>query len=530
MRVLPWLLSALLLFVGAGVTWAESPFLRGDTNADGSVNIADAVTELSYLFGGAPLSCADAADANDDGQLDLADVVFLLSYTVGGGSQPLPPPGGGSCGQDPTPDGLGCAAHAACGPSAPLEFLFPMDGQAIDYEGSYIFGVTGVAGAQSYRFTMSQGGGVLYSATEVGPGFALWRGHPSRVAFSPYVPVAVQAEVQVGGSWFVGETIEITLVPRRQTVKVLELRFFPLDGSGNLDASETDFPESLVGIRNRVNTISAGTVLGLENGTRYVNDPLGQPYLDYQIVASLEFLIPVPRSTVFAPPGGGVFANHFEILEQLVDIQHWVEVEGVRDVWIWMYHTAEVVPIESNMAMGTVSQAHFNHGTYGDISNSYQQNDLPVLAHTYAVYDFNYSRWIDEALHNYGHQRERLMSFANSALFGEFVNPHSNHTGVINHCGNVHFPPNSPGFDYQYTEATAVLSDCGDWRPGGGGAVESVDCSHWGCTHRGFLEWWFRRFPGSGNTLSLGGVRLRNWNEFVWDFDAAVVDGRRLTE
>jgi hypothetical protein len=26
------------------------------------------------------------------------------------------------------------------------------------------------------------------------------------------------------------------------------------------------------------------------------------------------------------------------------------------------------------------------------------------------------------------------------------------------------------------------------------------------------------------------GVRLRNWNEFLADFDKAILDGRRLTE
>ena len=46
----------------------------------------------------------DAADANDDGSIDIADAIYLLSYLFGGGDQPPPPfPDPGI---DPTPDTL----------------------------------------------------------------------------------------------------------------------------------------------------------------------------------------------------------------------------------------------------------------------------------------------------------------------------------------------------------------------------------------------------------------------------------------
>ncbi|MEM7262965.1 MAG: FG-GAP-like repeat-containing protein [Planctomycetota bacterium] len=76
--------------------FAEEPidpdFLRGDVNADGGVNIADAVSILSGLFGtpGAIL-CAAAADSNDDGGQDIGDAVYVLSYTFSGGAAPPAP-------------------------------------------------------------------------------------------------------------------------------------------------------------------------------------------------------------------------------------------------------------------------------------------------------------------------------------------------------------------------------------------------------------------------------------------------------
>ena len=85
-----------------------------------------------------------------------------------------------------------------------------------------------------------------------------------------------------------------------------------------------------------------------------------------------------------------------------LDVCHYVDVLGVKEVWVWMYHTGSIGPIESNMAMGRMSQAYWNHGTYGDVSNSYQQNDLPVCNRTYTVYDYNYGRDIGESLEDHG--------------------------------------------------------------------------------------------------------------------------------
>ena len=83
-------------------------FDRGDANLDGTLNIADPVATLGFLFsGGAPLECEDAGDANDDGQLNIADAVYTLNYLFTGNSAPPPPPFG-VLGDDPTTDPLGC--------------------------------------------------------------------------------------------------------------------------------------------------------------------------------------------------------------------------------------------------------------------------------------------------------------------------------------------------------------------------------------------------------------------------------------
>lgn len=89
-------------------TPTESPFIRGDFDENGSVNIVDALRLLGSLFGSIPPQpCTDLADVNDDGAVEITDAVELLTYLfVAGSSSPAAPfP---SCGLDLTADGLTC--------------------------------------------------------------------------------------------------------------------------------------------------------------------------------------------------------------------------------------------------------------------------------------------------------------------------------------------------------------------------------------------------------------------------------------
>jgi hypothetical protein len=90
-------------------------FRRGDANADGQTNIADAIFVLSYLFGAGKVpTCMDAADANDDETINVADAVRLLAFLFGGAAD-LPVPLG-TCGGDPLGrnGALGCESFEPC--------------------------------------------------------------------------------------------------------------------------------------------------------------------------------------------------------------------------------------------------------------------------------------------------------------------------------------------------------------------------------------------------------------------------------
>ncbi|MGE3163427.1 MAG: hypothetical protein AB7O52_00825 [Planctomycetota bacterium] len=117
----PWILT-LAMITTCGVLHGQSAFIRGDANANGSVDIADAVFNLDFLFnGGAPI-CLDAQDSNDDGQVNLADPVFSLAYQFSGGMSPTAPfP---ACGNDPTVDAIDCAGPVPACPTGPIPTAF----------------------------------------------------------------------------------------------------------------------------------------------------------------------------------------------------------------------------------------------------------------------------------------------------------------------------------------------------------------------------------------------------------------------
>ena len=94
-------------------------FVRGDCNADGTTNIADAIFLLGALFPGPSgpnfPTCESACENNDDGTLNIADAIFILSVLfppVGTTGPTLPGPS--TCGPDPTPDAVTCNAFTPC--------------------------------------------------------------------------------------------------------------------------------------------------------------------------------------------------------------------------------------------------------------------------------------------------------------------------------------------------------------------------------------------------------------------------------
>jgi hypothetical protein len=95
-------------------TARDLSFLRGDSNADGRVNVADPVHVLRWLFLDGPVPpCLDATDANDSGAHDISDAVAILVYLFAGVTPPAP--GLSTCGVDASDeDGIDCLSYSPC--------------------------------------------------------------------------------------------------------------------------------------------------------------------------------------------------------------------------------------------------------------------------------------------------------------------------------------------------------------------------------------------------------------------------------
>ena len=113
-----WMIRALTCpaFVGPS-------YVRGDANADGAINVTDAVFGLGHLFP-PQFACQRAADANADDALNVSDVLYLLGHLF-----PLNIPAPKFCGDvDTFNTSLPCDSFPPCG--YPLKAMPSSEGKA----------------------------------------------------------------------------------------------------------------------------------------------------------------------------------------------------------------------------------------------------------------------------------------------------------------------------------------------------------------------------------------------------------------
>lgn len=78
--------DALIPVFGAG------PFIRGDVNQDGDVDMTDGIMVLRVvILGDGEFECEKAADANDTAHVDFSDGIYLLQFLFLGAAPPPSP-------------------------------------------------------------------------------------------------------------------------------------------------------------------------------------------------------------------------------------------------------------------------------------------------------------------------------------------------------------------------------------------------------------------------------------------------------
>jgi hypothetical protein len=322
-----------------------------------------------------------------------------------------------------------------------------------------------------------------------------------------------------------------------QPVKVLSIAYYPLR-DGRLDTvnvikdTYAEYNFSLPEIQRRVKSIEKETEKVLEEGSAYTPYKTTQPdpYIDYQVIDRLEVQESVPLS---AKEFGDLPLPDYKKMAERWNFCDWVDNKNVREIWLWTYGGTGKAGWTSNFS-----------SKYGDFSNSdWDPSDLPVCSHSYTVYDYNYGRTASEAVTNHGFQYEALFGHLNNELFWQQFAGSNSQILVpgwdksvpynVKGCGWTAAPPNGEG-TWEFTNQEKVKTRCADWTVYLGDAKQpeplEINCTIWGCNQLGYYTWWMQQIPGYGNTLSYRGKKMRNWWEFIVDFDAAMEKGQDLVE
>jgi hypothetical protein len=333
---------------------------------------------------------------------------------------------------------------------------------------------------------------------------------------------ALTALIAIVGGFLIQDHQTEAAIPKNSAygMNVLVLKYFPLDQSGqNIDINVTgDVGGPYADVRQHTIDVTSNLRGALARASSYRGyaDQSATPALTYQIVDTLEYTtaFPIKSGTSNAPDYSKALTDN--------GICDYVTQHAVSEVWIWAYQGPgpQLAISESKMS-----------GPFGDISNSYRQNDMPYCGSTYRVYTFNYGRGTAEAMESWGHQFEAELDAIDSSFFRNiFQGPnYPQILGVTGRCGSVHNPPNARS-EYDRGNPTPQMSDCLNWDPDGLGSLSSISCQNWGCSDNGdddnpplnYMIWNWQNLPGIDNSKVYQGRPLRNFWDVHGDFDGTM--------
>jgi len=316
------------------------------------------------------------------------------------------------------------------------------------------------------------------------------------------------------------------------TIRVYVVGYFPamgefIDGEWAVENKGA----TVASIQERTEKLTQEACKLLMEGSRFrgYKNASAQPALRYEVVGRKDFQEAIPLR---AKVGEDAPLPDYAAVMNRINAKELVESKGVQQIWMWGYH-GKIGLWESNMSSPT-----------GDVSNSDRdQTDLPVFKKTYTVFHYNYGRGVGEMLENHMHQLEHLLNYADGRDFtppekwsellfwGKFVGSDASHKIVTKpaRCGWTHYAPNSES-DYDWANPRYVETDIEDWRPDGIGKTQLMNADRW---DRDGIKWrvyWLQAIPSVGHGLSLNGKRLRNWWDFVSDWDLARREKWKLVE
>lgn len=345
-------------------------------------------------------------------------------------------------------------------------------------------------------------------------------------------------------------------------IPVLILRFLPtLDGI-NLDVAQArDYwvPgfTTLAAMKQRIGVFDTRVKWMIEEASRFrgYKNSAAPPSLGVRVVDMITVYEQMPPGVSRQQDAAGnplPEADYHRMFDRL-DVEHYVNDLGVREIWIWnggvdsSYPSYDPATCRPEFGR-SVPESNMSSAVTGDVSNSYRWDDLPLYNHSYVVYGQNIRRTQAEAIHNRGHQLEAILSHVdalrngNSNLFwNQFCGRNPDGSFAPGRAGNCHYPPNGAS-DYDYLNTRLIESDCEDWTPAGVGQKKQVNANTWGSlpyawpatgtveqkTESQYYLYWMQNMPGRDNPIAHGTAGLTNWWVFTADWENAIRSGLGL--
>ena len=331
--------------------------------------------------------------------------------------------------------------------------------------------------------------------------------------------------------------------PGISVVPVLVLKYFPTI-NGRLTLGGTPpLRDGLEGAdvataRQKTETLIWQHKLALRKATTYhgYKDSAATSSLQHEIIDTKEFNVPFPTKSTPLPNKPDYKSVDYIAMLAPLNVCDYVERYGVREIWVWAY------PVDIHTPESTAG------GPYSNLISV--PDPLPFCKNSYTLLHFNYGGSPGNALESYGHRLEATFGYVASTTFWKafvggwnygFPAGTGGKSQPPRRCGWTHAPPNGRTA-YDWFNEKSVYSDCEDWKPDGYGQTKLVSCHTWSSAGScynvdpfknadlGWKIYWMQNMPGLNNPLTSGGKKMRNWWEFIADFDVALARGRSFLQ